>query len=296
LEISPRGVFVDSSLCTPQTELQKPHTMVFTNSVVRHKSTEASPFTKMRINNNGCRYDWRFFAGSKLYLGTIIAGASVVGTHQLKFVFDDSLWIPPEDTTAFSQKYASDCIETIAAGRGLVLSPEKGKSWDFDIELSGDGGFVKRGEGTVVFDGVHAKHLGRNVAEEGVLDLNGSMWVQKRFGGGDGVISNGRLQNPKISLDVVDDGESWTAASTPNFSGCTFEGTVKVDLGRTAENPLKLPYRSLVVARYTGEAPNVGAWRLRGTGIRRTGGVFTASDGVVSVEVGQASSLVTIIR
>ena len=294
--ISTRGVFVDSALCSPRTELRMSHTMIFTNSIVRHKVDSATPFTTFRIFNNAERYDWRFYAGSKIYLNTIDIGKTVACSRQIKFVFDDSEWVPPEDTSLFSEKFAPESLETTVTGRGLVLSPAADKTWVFDIDLSGEGGFVKRGEGKVIFEGSFAGHRGRNVVEEGVLDLNKSTWVNKSFGGGDGVISNGRIESPKISLDVVDDGESWTAASTPYFSGCTFEGTVKVDLGRTAENPLKLPYRSLVVARYTGNAPNVGAWRLRGTGIRRTGGVFTASDGVVSVEVGQASSLVTIVR
>ena len=184
----------------------------------------------------------------------------------------------------------------MSAGKGLVLSPAQGETWTFDLPLRGDGGFVKRGAGTVVFDGQYAGQKGRTVAEEGVLDLGGTTWAGAAFGGGDGVIANGVLRGATISLDVDDAGGDWAAAAVPTFSGCTFASRVKVDLGRTPENPIILPCSSLLVARYTGAAPSMAAWRLAGTGIDRTGGRFTAANGEIRVEVGQSSGAVITVR
>ena len=83
---------------------------------------------------------------------------------------------------------------------------------------------------------------------------------------------------------------------TPHFSGCAFSGRTTVDLGRSEGNPLTLPYRTLVVARYTGAAPNLAAWRLAGTGIPKTGATFVAENGEVRATVGQAGGVMLLVR
>lgn len=293
----PRGIFVDSNLYAPWTELRKPSSMVFTNSVVcKDMSGSGAVFTSMRICEANYVHDWRFCDGSRLYLSAVTLADGISPNKQLVFTFDDSEWIPETLSESFAGTYPDDALTVVSQGRGLVLSPDEGESWTFDLDLNGEGGFVKRGEGTVVFDGSHALHSGRTVVESGVLDLGGSTWTGRRFGGGDGEFSNGVLQSARIVLDVEDDGESWTAQSTPVFSDCAFSGIVRVDLGRDAADALSLPYRSLAVARYTGTAPDVSKWRLVGTGIRRTQGTFTASDGVVYVQAREANMFTVIVR
>jgi hypothetical protein len=82
----------------------------------------------------------------------------------------------------------------------------------------------------------------------------------------------------------------------PIFRDCAFAGRIIVDLGRAEGNSLTPPYRSLVVARYTGAAPNVSAWRLVGTGIPKTGAVFTAENGEVRATACQAGGSIMIVR
>ncbi len=292
--VVPRGVFIDSVLNTPQTELRKPDKMWFTNSVAEGKNS--GEFMKMRILEDNYLHDWRFSSGSVLRFGELILDNSVTPSGELKLTFDDSQWIPGSGNLSFSTNRDSAAMDIVSEGVGLVLQPPQGEEWTFDIPLRGDGGFVKRGAGTVVFPGAYAGHKGRTVVEDGVLDLNGSEWVYGSFGGGNGVVSGGVLRNARVSLDVTDDGQTWKTETTPCFSGCTFTGRTRVDLGRTAQDPLSLPYRSLVVARYCGEAPDVSRWRLVGTGIKRTKGVFSADNGVVSVRADVADSLVITIR
>ena len=301
-KVVPRGVFVNSTLYTPQTELRKPDMMWFTNSLVAYNSSgvytgsQVVKATKMLVCDETASHEWHFAAGSRLWL-ELLGLNNVAATKQVKFTFDDSEWIPGSSTLAFSEICEAGAVDMISEGVGFVLAPPEGVTWTFDLALRGDGGFVKRGDGTVVFGGAYAGHAGRTVAEAGVLDLGGTTWAGRTFGGGAGTISNGAISSATISLDVVDDGESWTAASTPLFSGCTFSGRVRVNLGRTAENPLSAasgagPQRSLVVARYSGAAPDVSAWRLTGTGIRGVGGVFVAEGGEIRATAQTVGSII----
>ena len=170
-----------------------------------------------------------------------------------------------------------------------MLAPASGQSWMLGVPVSDvagkSGGLVKRGEGTVVLNAVNKAYTGVTRVEAGTLDMNGSTWSSAKIGGGDGAFANGMLYNPTIVLDVVDDGESWTAESVPVLNASMLSGRVHVDLGRTSENPLSLPRRSLVVARYVGAAPAVSGWRLDGTGIEHTVGEFVVDDEAKTVTV-----------
>jgi len=71
------------------------------------------------------------------------------------------------------------------------------------------------------------------------------------------------------------------------------DGSVTVDLGRTAENPLKRPFREIVVAHYTGEAPDVTAWKAVGTGLPMVTGSCRAEGGDVTMTLRTAGSVLT---
>ena len=295
--VVPRAVFVNSRLYSPRVNLRKPAHLWFTNSVValsRSGSTYNS--TTMTCYENNWTTRWTFSGGSIFCVNSIVRFSESAGATAQVLAFDDSEWRAGTGSFSFTDSFGTVALDIVAEGKGLVLAPADGETWTFNLALRGDGGFVKRGAGTVVFDGQYARQKGRTVAEEGVLDLDGTTWTGAAFGGGAGTVSNGTLHGARISLDVTDDGESWTADSVPHFSGCAFSGRTTVDLGRSEENPLTLPYRTLVVARYTGAAPNLAAWRLAGTGIPKTGATFVAENGEVRATVGQAGGVILLVR
>ncbi|MDD4017182.1 MAG: hypothetical protein PHV28_04475, partial [Kiritimatiellae bacterium] len=71
-------------------------------------------------------------------------------------------------------------------------------------------------------------------------------------------------------------------SNTLTFASCTFAGRTKVDFGRTAADPLDgiLP-KNLIVAHYTGAAPDVSSWKMIGSGVDNVSGVFNASGGEI---------------
>ncbi len=295
--VEPRAVFVNSRLYSPRLNLRKSAALWFTNSVVAlSESGSTYNGTKMTCFERATTTRWTFSCGSIFCVTSMVCNTTTVPVTAQVFTFDDSEWRAGTGTFAFSDSFGDVVLDLVSVGRGLVLSPAQGETWTFDKPLRGEGGFVKRGAGTVVFDGAYAGQSGRTIAEEGVLDLGGTTWTGATFGGGNGAISNGTLRNARISLDVTDNEESWAAESVPTFSGCAFVGRVIVDLGRAEGNSLTPPYRSLVVARYTGAAPNVSAWRLVGTGIPKTGAVFTAENGEVRATACQAGGSIMIVR
>ena len=296
-DVEPRAVFVNSRLYSPRLNIRKPAALWFTNSVVAlSRSGSTYNGTKMTCYENSWSTRWTFSCGSIFCVTSVVRGVASAGATAQVFTFDDSEWRAGTGTFAFSDSFGGVALDLVSVGRGLVLSPAQGETWTFDLALRGEGGFVKRGAGTVVFDGQYAGQKGRTVAEEGVLDLGGTTWNGAVFGGGDGLIANGVLRGATIALEVSSTDGEWVAAAVPTFSGCAFASRVRVDLGRTQENPIALPCASLVVARYTGAAPNMAFWRLAGTGIPKTGGKFTAVGGEIRVEVGQSAGAVLIVR
>ena len=86
-----------------------------------------------------------------------------------------------------------------------------------------------------------------------------------------------------LPIELLPDG---TSSNSLMFANCTFGGGVKVDLGRTAETALARPFpQNVLVARYTGAAPDVAGWRLVGTGVKGVRGKFTAANGEVRMDV-----------
>ena len=63
-----------------------------------------------------------------------------------------------------------------------------------------------------------------------------------------------------------------------------FAERARVDLGRTGEDPLVEPFRTITVCTYEGVAPDVSSWRLKGTGLKNVRGAFKAENGVVTVQ------------
>ena len=105
---------------------------------------------------------------------------------------------------------------------------------------------------------------------------------------GAGMLSAVNCPTPKFLLPVEDD---YTAERVLTFNGFSTAGGATVDLGRTAEDPLSRPFSDIVVAHYTGEAPNVSDWKAVGHGLDMVTGFFRAEGGDVILTLRTSGSV-----
>ena len=68
-----------------------------------------------------------------------------------------------------------------------------------------------------------------------------------------------------------------------------------VDFGRTAENPVAEPFKTIVVGTYSGAAPSLANWRVAGTGLHNVRGVFEAKDGKILLTL-EHTGLLLLVR
>lgn len=203
------------------------------------------------------------------------------------FTFDDSTWTPGSDDFTFDFPTVTN-VQIIAEGRGLVLAPPADKTWDFRLPVSGTGGMVAAGKGTVRLDGARWNAAGPfEIAADATLDLAASC-ATGLVVSGSGTLANARLVRGGLASALADDGT--VTAELPVFDGVEFEGSFRVDAGRSA--PLARPYRTVAVARYAGEAPDVSGWRL--CGLAGVGAVFEAAEGVVRMTPGDRGLLLIV--
>jgi hypothetical protein len=190
--------------------------------------------------------------------------------------FGDSTWTPGTGDFTFEFPTVTN-VQIVAEGRGLVLAPPADRTWDFRLPVSGTGGMVAAGAGTVRFDGPKWGASGAFAIEEGAtLDLAASCATGLVVSGA-GKLANAHLVRGGLASALADDGS--VTAALPVFDGVTFDGSFSVDAGRSGGTPLASPYRTVAVARYAGDAPDVSRWRLRGAG--GVGARFVAQDGTV---------------
>ena len=207
---------------------------------------------------------------SKLYCAKVSAGSlNVSKLKPLTLTFDDSEWIPA--TTNFVFAYDADRISIVATNIGLRLPVPEGKTWTMNHRVTGPGGLANDGEGTLVLGANAVGYEGATVAgENATVDLGGN-GLPVRIGGA-GTFTNGTVANGGIALEIDDAG---AAVEVPTVaSDVTFSGTVRVLAGRTSETPLSEPYATFDVLKYEGSAPDVSAFRLRGTGVSGLRGKF----------------------
>ena len=107
---------------------------------------------------------------------------------------------------------------------------------------------------------------------------------------GSGTIADSSLTNATIRASATAQPEDLL-----NLSNVGFEGRTVVDLGRTAEDPLTQPFYRICIANFTGTAPAVGGWKLKGTGLSNVRGDFSISEGGVWV-LPKSTGMVIIFR
>lgn len=204
-------------------------------------------------------------------------------TNPIEFVWDDSEWRWAAALGSYT--FAASSVNTslfkfTMEGRGIVLKPAAGATFTTEVPFTGEGGMRNLGEGTVKFAADTYKFTGVcEVAEGATVDLSDAGTVSDAKFTGLGTVSGGTFAgNSRILLSGAAD--DWSDADAPTFDGCTFGGRVLVDFGRSSENPLDEPGTSaspVVVAKFTGAAPDVSKWKLlsSSTGLRSVGGTFS---------------------
>ena len=149
--------------------------------------------------------------------------------------------------------------------------------------LEGEGGFVKRGEGTVVLPMANLAATGTIAVEAGTLDLDGTTATGRTFSGS-GAIRNGALESPIIKVAKGAAGlDLGTIAPT---------GRVRIDFSEYGEEvPLKT---AIPVARVSGSV-DLSKWRGKNLGVTGVKATFAVQDGVVLAAV-DYSGLLLMVR
>jgi len=276
-----------SALYPKQLTLTWPSRFEFDNSVLANTATLDA--TKLYYYSSASSNAFVFANGSKFCFDGVNFDLSNSGnqvTGEQTFLFDDSEWIV--STTAADRTYAIDNrvnAKVVMRGKGLVLKPASGYTYTMQEELTGEGGFVCRGTGTVLLASDYLKYTGVTRAEAGAINFGATTIANVKLGGS-GTFKNGTLATPTLALEIEDN----AVADAPTLdlaNGLSLSGRVSVSLGLTEEGIIAKEggnYPTLTVAYYTGStAPDVSGWKL--VDAPKLGGVFSAADGVVTLSL-----------
>ena len=280
-----------------------------------------------RITFDGESFDdhVRFHNGSKFMCSNLLYHAAADwATNHLHFA--DGEWFAGDDDFDFVFKNGHR-IAVHAEGAGLKLNPPENRTWTMHTILTGTD-VVKSGEGTLVFD--VAKYLNNstdvssltvNARQSATLAITGKLDVKAgrvEIADGAGAAVSGDCALAVASGATVDLGGnpvSFTALSgagtvtngtlsttleygdgtvLPTLNGV--DGTLTVDFGRTAENPLDMAAAKagIVVAHYTGDAPANLRVKAVNTGIARARTTVACEDGDVVAKISQVGFSVII--
>ena len=278
-----------------------------------------------RITFDGESFDdhVRFHNGSRFLCSNLLYKATADwATNNLHFA--DGEWFAGDADFDFVFKNGHR-IAVHAEGAGLKLNPPENRTWTMHTILTGTD-VVKGGEGTLVFD--VAKYLNNstdvssltvNARQSATLAITGKLDVKAgQVEIVDGAAVSGDCALAVASGATVDLGGnavSFTALSgagtvtngtlsttleygdgtvLPTLNGV--DGTLTVDFGRTAENPLDMAAAKagIVVAHYTGDAPVNLKVRAVNTGIARARATVACENGNVLAKMTQTGFLVFI--
>ena len=169
--------------------------------------------------------------------------------HEQTWIFDDATWFWNAAAGDYTYQLAATAkVKLVMRGKGLVLEPAEGTTSTVAAALTGEGGFVNRGEGTVILPGDRIKYAGVTCAESGVIDFGGTSVTNVTLAGA-GSFVNGTLTDAKVLADGL----------APQIDGVTLDGKVTVVFGETAPEI----GTTVDVARYTGSIANWKAKRSK---------------------------------
>lgn len=233
-------------------------------------------YSTINLDANSVDSIFRFRNGSVLKGG--FSGAQTLKTPVL---FSNAEWQPGRGDIAVGG--GTTPTMTIAVeNEGLLLAPAAGETWTLGTTVSGEGGVVNRGEGTLKLTADKVQFAGRIGAESGVLDLDDQEYASRVVVPG-GSIRNGTLTSPTFAVGLDADGQAERQIVLADTDGLVLSGRVRVDFGRTEENPIVLPSDPIVIGTYSGAVPDVSSWKLVGTGLKGVSGTFVAAAGQIAV-------------
>lgn len=222
--------------------------------------------------------DAKFFNGSEFRCSEIRTNAALTAENPLRITFDDSKWIPAKSGDFTFECEMPEKIVIAVTNVGLVLDVPADATWTMNRPVTGPGGLVKQGAGTLALGPTSVGYTGVTRIDEGAVDLDGNSLPVRV--GGSGTVMNGTIANGGLSVSVAADGT--VPGAIPTLSDVAVTGSFRVDAGRgVGSEPLERPYKAVAVARYEGAAPDVSRWKAVNLGIRELGGKFEAHDGVV---------------
>ena len=206
----------------------------------------------------------------------------------LTFAFDDAeLILDAARASATLAAADGGKVHFEVRGKGAVLKPADGATYTINAPLEGDGGLVLSGDGTAAFSNGAYAFAGTCDVQSGTLDLSAAGSISNsRFAAttGGGTVSGGTMAGMMLAVSLSDE---WANTNgIPTFANCKISGVVKIDAGRTNDNPLVLPELSarspVAIAQFSGTtAANLSMWRLVNSGSRSVRGAFTLVDGTV---------------
>lgn len=230
---------------------------------------------------------------SKIALAGIRTGWSTIAAEN-PFTFDNGEW-DFGDADLVNISFAAVNVGLYATGGGLILAPQAGKVWRLATPIRGDGGFVKRGAGTLRLD--TAELLGEKTEETSVIRCTGVNRVEEGVldlvaGAAKGIVLAGSGTVTGTAESVLLKPAFGDEPETLLFDGATFVGRVKVDLSALESAVVGT---SVAVARYAGAAPAASTFKAIGLP-KGLGADFTVVAGVVTATVRNANGLLIFVR
>ena len=223
------------------------------------------------------------FCVSKIWRSTSNAN----GPHNIRF--EDTRWSCGDADLVIGS--ANVVIDFQVAGRGLKVAPYEGRTYSVTRPLTGSGGIVMDGPGTLRFcpatlkgvaeaDPVTPKYAGATEVNGGTIDFGGFSLTNMAFIGAGGRIENATLVNATI------------ANTNLTFAAdVAFRGRTRVDFGNldVADGDV------VTVGHYEGTEPDVTLWRCRNFKTRGMKATLAAEGGDIVATV-KVPGLMLIVR
>ncbi|HOM58645.1 MAG TPA: hypothetical protein P5125_03600 [Kiritimatiellia bacterium] len=232
-------------------------------------------YTPTRLNvKDGGRGSFTFQNGSTLYANLFTHNCNAA----FAFVFDDGTWDACGDMD-FCFRYASKVsIET--TGKGLTLPPADKQTYRMAAKISGTGGVVKTGAGTLAFVPHETLDAATGTTPEPLVDdpvtwdFDGTLDIRE----GVVTVANGCTRSGLLPVKVASEAELRLASGS--------DVTLSMDLGYSEDAPMPESLLGKTVAlpiTYDGDAPTkLADWEVGPVGIPQTtvrllaenGGIF----------------------
>ena len=271
-----------------------PVTMTFNEDSVfcrRRKLGEDTPLAAAILGNanNDSLHEMVFNAGSACYLSML---SNAYDRANVKLTFNGGRWSPFNE--GGSGDFRFDFLPYGGfvfnlTGEGLTLEPGAGDTWTVANAFTGTGKLVKKGAGTLAFatpddgttvplgftGGVEVREGAVAIAPKSFVagakvdlsegtSLTAQGTVAGLSVGGEGTVAGGILDAPTFCAD----GTSYVTVA----ADVSLSGKVRIDCGRTADDPLADGVEIPVVKLASGALPDTSRWRFVNTGTGKASG------------------------